>query len=143
MQRSKSPKGLAQWSDQLDRQSLPDPSCGSYRASSASSSSRKRLAASRSSMPPGLRISTSSSVPGGHGVLTASSNRISSSQGLLFGAKPSKAVATKAVRSKVCLGGISGPAAAATPSLFPGCKAYHCRKPSGYYTPDSVDRSPG
>ena len=109
MQRSKSPKGLAQWSDQLDRQSLPDPSCGSYRASSASSSSRKRLAASRSSMPPGLLISTSSSVPGGHGVLTASSNRISSLQVLLLGAKPSKAVATKAVRSKVCLGGIGGP----------------------------------
>ena len=74
----------------------------------ASSSSRKRLAASRSSMSPGLFISTSSSVPGGHGVLTASSNRISSSQVLLLGVKPSKAVATNADRSKVCLGGTGG-----------------------------------
>ena len=74
----------------------------------ASSSSRKRLAASRSSRSPGLCISTSSSVPGGHGVLTASSNRISSSQGLLLGTKPSKAVATKAVKSNVCLSGTGG-----------------------------------
>ena len=60
----------------------------------ASSSSRKRLAASRSSRSLGLSITTSSSVPGGHGVLTASSNRISSSQVLLLGVKPSKAVDT-------------------------------------------------
>ena len=42
------------------------------------------------------------------GVFTASSNRLSSSQFLLFCVTSSKAAATKAVRSKVCLGGTAG-----------------------------------
>ena len=56
----------------------------------------------------GLSMTTSSSVPGGPGVLTASSNRLSSSQFLLVCVTSSKAAATKAVRSKVCLGGTGG-----------------------------------
>ena len=90
----------------LQKNSLLYISIYSMRTYRASSSSRKRLAASRSSRSPSM--TTSSSVPGGPGVFTASSNRLSSSQFLLFCVTSSKAAATKAVRSKVCLGGTAG-----------------------------------
>ena len=90
----------------LSRQKSKENIKRTYRISS-SSSSRYLLAASRSSTAPGLLISISSSVPGGQGVRTASSNRTSSSHPPVGAIAVSKAVATSALRSS-CLGGAVG-----------------------------------